>query len=50
MTFTKLRQAFIKALILYHFDPKHHIRVKMDVSGYVIGEVLNQLILDDLGQ
>ena len=25
LAFTKLRQAFVKALILYHFDPEHHI-------------------------
>ena len=39
--FTKLRQAFIKAPILHHFDPEHHIRVKTDASGYTIGEILS---------
>ena len=48
--FTELRQAFIKALILYHFDPKRHFRVETDASGYAIGRVLSQLTLDDLGQ
>ena len=48
--FTKLRQAFVKALILYYFDSKRHIRVKPDVSSYIIIEVLSQLILDDLGR
>ena len=47
--FTELRQAFIKALILHHFDPECHIRVETDVSGYAIGRVLSQLTLDDSG-
>ena len=47
-TFTKLRQTFIKAPIFHHFDPKRHIRVDMDASGYAIGGVLSQLILDNL--
>ena len=42
-TFTQLRQAFTKALILRHFDPKCHIWIKTDASGYVIGSVLSQL-------
>ena len=50
MTFSKLKQAFIKAPILYHFDPEHHIRVETDVSGYAIGRVFSQLTLDDLGR
>ena len=48
--FTKLRQAFIKAPILHHFDPERHIRVETDTSGYAIGGVLSQLTSDDLGQ
>ena len=48
--FTQLRQAFTKALILQHFDLKCHIRIKTDASGYAIGGVLSQLILDNLGQ
>ena len=48
--FTKLRQAFIKAPILHHFDPEHHIQVETDVSGYAIGEVLSQLTSDNLGR
>ena len=50
MAFTKLRQAFIKVLILHHFDPKRHIRVETDISGYAIGGVLSQLTSDDLGR
>ena len=48
--FTKLRQAFIKAPILYHFDPERHIRVETDVSGYAISEILSQLTLDNSGR
>ena len=40
-TFTKLRQAFIKAPILHHFDPERHIRVETDASNYAIGGVLS---------
>ena len=48
--FTELRQAFIKAPILHHFDLKCHIRVETDASGYAIGGVLSQLTSDDLGR
>ena len=48
--FTKLRQAFIKAPILNYFDPEHHIRIKMDALGYIVGGILNQLTSDDLDQ
>ena len=46
--FTQLKQAFIKALIFWHFDPKCHIRIKIDASGYAIGGVLSQFT--DSGQ
>ena len=49
LTSTKLKQAFIKALILYHFHPDCHICIETDVFGYAIGEVFSQLTLDDLG-
>ena len=41
--FNCLRLAFIKALILRHFDPECHIRIKTDASSYVIGGMLSQL-------
>ena len=41
LLFTKLRQTFLKALILHHFDPKRYIRIKIDTSGYAICEVLS---------
>ena len=50
LTFIKLRQVFVKALILHHFDPECYIRVETDISGYVIGGVFSQLTLDNLGQ
>ena len=50
LAFTKLRQAFFKALIFYHFDPEHHIRIEIDILGYAISGVLSQLTLDDSGQ
>ena len=39
--FIELRQAFIKAPILHHFDPERHIRVETDVSGHAISRVLS---------
>ena len=39
--FIKLRQAFIKAPILHHFDPERHIWVETDASGYAISGVLS---------
>ncbi len=47
-TFTKLRQAFVKAPILNHFDPECHIQIETDASGYAICGIFNQLTLDDL--
>ena len=39
--FNSLRLAFTKAPILWHFDPKCHIRIETDALGYAIGDVLN---------
>ena len=50
IAFTKLKQAFIKAPILHHFDPERYMRVKTNASGYAIDEVLSQLTSDDLSQ
>ncbi len=41
--FTELRQAFVKAPILNHFDPERHIRIGTDASGYAIDAILSQL-------
>ena len=48
--FNHLRYSFTQALILQHFDPKWHIRIETNASGYFIGGVLNQLMLNNLGQ
>ena len=50
LAFTKLRQAFLKAPILHHFDPERHIRIETDISGYAISGVVSQLTSNDLGQ
>ena len=44
--FNRLKQAFIEAPILQHFDLKSHIRIKTDASGYAIGRVFSQLSTD----
>ena len=43
-----MRQAFTEAPILRHFDPKCHIRIETDASGYAVGGVLSQLTSDHL--
>ena len=43
LAFIQLRQAFVKATILHHFDPESHIRIETDVLGYAIGGILSQL-------
>ncbi len=45
-----MRQAFVEAPILNHFDPERHIRIETDASGYAIGEILSQLTSDDSGR
>ena len=49
-TFIYLQKAFTEALILRYFDPECHIWIKADVLGYVIGEILSQMISDHLDQ
>ena len=44
--FNYLRQTFIKALILWHFDPECHIWIETNPSSYAIGGVLSQLSTD----
>ena len=48
--FTQLKYAFTKAPILQYFDLKYYIWNKTDMSGYAIGAVLSQPILNNLGQ
>ena len=47
--FNYLQHMFTKASILQHFDPKRHIRIETNMSGYATGGVVSQLTLDDLG-
>ncbi len=41
---------FVEAPIQNHFNLERYIQIKTDVSGYVIGGILSQLTLDDLGR
>lgn len=47
-TFNHLRQKFIIALILQHFDLKYCIQIKTDKSNYAISRVLSQLSADQM--
>ena len=42
--FRKLHDAFTKAPVLAHFDPKQPIWLKTDASGYMIAGILSQLV------
>ena len=48
--FNLLQHMFTQTPILQYFDLKQYIRIKTDMSSYVIGGVLSQLTLDGLGQ
>ena len=41
LTFNRLRLAFTKAPILWHFDPECHIRVETNALGHAIGAMLS---------
>ena len=43
LAFIQLKQAFVKALILYYFDLESHIRIETNISSYIIGGILSQL-------
>jgi hypothetical protein len=43
-TFKKLKEIFIKTSILFHFDFKRRIRLKIDVFDFAISEIIFQLI------
>ena len=43
INFNCLCLAFIKVPILWHFDMKYHIWIKIDASSYAIGGILSQL-------
>ena len=48
--FNLLRYVFAQAFIHQHFNLERHIQIKTNMSGYNIGEILNQLTLDNFGQ
>ena len=41
LAFLRLKQAFIEAPILHHFDPERYIRIETDASSYAIGDILS---------
>lgn len=43
LAFIQLRKVFIKTLILYHFDSKHHNWIETDTLSHAISELLSQL-------
>ena len=43
LAFLRLREAFTEDHFLHHHDPECYIRIKTDVSGYAIGDILSQL-------
>ena len=47
-TFNHLWHAFIQALIVQHFDPKWHIQIETNASGYSIDGISYQLTLKNL--
>lgn len=44
--FIQLRQIFTKAPIFSHFDTEHYIRIEIDISDYILDDVLSQLTSD----
>ena len=48
--FIKLKQVFIEPSIPNHSDLERYIPIKMDVFGYAINKIFNQLILDNFNQ
>ena len=44
LAFSQLRQTFIEAPILHHFNPERYIRIETDASDNAISGILSQLI------
>lgn len=44
LVFVQLRKMFTKSLILYYFDLKHYICIKINIFSYIIGRIPSQLI------
>lgn len=45
--FICLQTAFTKTPIFHYFDPKRHIKIKSNVSGFAIGKMPSQLLLNN---
>ena len=41
LIFTKLKQAYVEALIFHHFNPEPHIQIETNISGYTIDRVFS---------
>lgn len=41
LAFTKLKQIFTKASILYYFEANYYIYIKIDISGYAIKKIFD---------
>ena len=50
LEFTRLKKAFVKALIFQDFNPERYIWVEIDISSYAIGGVISQVTSNDFGQ
>ena len=44
LAFLRLRQVFIEAYIIHHFDPERCIRIETNASSYAIDSILSQII------
>lgn len=50
LAFIKLKQVFVKTSIFYNYYFEYYIYIKTNISDYLIVRILDELILDDLGQ
>ncbi len=41
-TFNQLRDVFMKAFILRHFDSKRHICIEINMFNYAVASILSQ--------
>ena len=46
MAFNHLLLTFIKAPILWHFDPEYHIQIEINASNYAIDSMLSQFVFE----
>lgn len=48
--FIELKQTFIVTYIIYYFDAKYYVKIKIDVFGYPINQIFGQLTSNNLSQ